>query len=206
MRESNAPSRLRGLDWVTAALAAAVGPHVLHLPAWVTLLLLAVCAWRWTADLRGWRLAPLPAPRRRGAGVDRRDFRHVPHAERHRGRDGLPRADGGREAARDAHFPRPHRHRLHQLVPALRRAAAGTVAVATALAARQRVPHGGRAHARARLFGAGAGTPHRATHAAAVAAGGAARGCCCSCFFRGCPGRSGASIRAARPGRVSTTR
>ncbi len=60
MREPNAPSRLRGLDWVMAALAAAVGPHVPHLPAWVTLLLLAVCAWRWTADLRGWRLAPLP--------------------------------------------------------------------------------------------------------------------------------------------------
>jgi transglutaminase-like putative cysteine protease len=60
VRESNAPSRLRGLDWVLAALAAAVGPHVPHLPAWVTLLLLAVCAWRWTADLRGWRLAPLP--------------------------------------------------------------------------------------------------------------------------------------------------
>ena len=60
MREPNAPSRLRGLDWVLAALAAAVGPHVPNVPAWVTLLLLAVCAWRWTADLRGWRLAPLP--------------------------------------------------------------------------------------------------------------------------------------------------
>ena len=60
MREPNAPSRLRGLDWVLAALAAAVGPHVPNLPAWVTLLLLAVCAWRWTADRRGWRLAPLP--------------------------------------------------------------------------------------------------------------------------------------------------
>ena len=60
MREPNAPSRLRGLDWVLAALAAAVGPHVPNLPAWVTLLLLAVCAWRWTADLRGWQLAPLP--------------------------------------------------------------------------------------------------------------------------------------------------
>ena len=60
MREPNAPSRLRGLDWVLAALAVAVGPHVPNLPAWVTLLLLAVCAWRWTADLRGWRLAPLP--------------------------------------------------------------------------------------------------------------------------------------------------
>jgi protein-glutamine gamma-glutamyltransferase len=60
VREPSAPSRLRGLAWVLAALAAAVGPHVPHLPAWVTLLLLAVCAWRWTADLRGRRLAPLP--------------------------------------------------------------------------------------------------------------------------------------------------
>jgi protein-glutamine gamma-glutamyltransferase len=60
VREQNASPRLRGLDWVMIALAAALGPHLLHLPAWVTLLLLAVCAWRWTADLRGWRLAPLP--------------------------------------------------------------------------------------------------------------------------------------------------
>ena len=60
MRELNASPRLRGLNWVMAALAAAVGPQVPHLPAWVTLLLLAVCAWRWTADLRGWKLAPLP--------------------------------------------------------------------------------------------------------------------------------------------------
>jgi len=60
VREPGVPARIRGLDWVLAALAAAVAPHVPHLPAWVTLLLLAVCAWRWTADLRGWRLAPLP--------------------------------------------------------------------------------------------------------------------------------------------------
>jgi len=60
VREPGAPGRVRGLDWVLVALAAAVAPHVPHLPAWVTLLLLAVCAWRWTADLRGWRLAPMP--------------------------------------------------------------------------------------------------------------------------------------------------
>jgi transglutaminase-like putative cysteine protease len=60
MREQDLPARIRGLDWVLAALAAAAGPHALYMPAWVTLLLLAVCAWRWTTDLRGWRLAPLP--------------------------------------------------------------------------------------------------------------------------------------------------
>ena len=43
-----------------AALAAAVAPQVPHLPAWVTLLLLAIGAWRWAADLRGWKLPPLP--------------------------------------------------------------------------------------------------------------------------------------------------
>jgi transglutaminase-like putative cysteine protease len=58
--ESNTPARIRGLNWVLAALAAAVAPHVAHLPAWVTLLLLAIGAWRWAADLRGWRLAPWP--------------------------------------------------------------------------------------------------------------------------------------------------
>jgi len=56
--EAGFTARIRGLAWVLAALTAAVVPHVLHLPAWVTLLLLAVCAWRWTADLRGWKLPP----------------------------------------------------------------------------------------------------------------------------------------------------
>jgi transglutaminase-like putative cysteine protease len=56
LREAAAP--LHGLGWVIAAMAVAVAPHVTHLPAWVTLLLLAVGAWRWTASLRGW---PLPS-------------------------------------------------------------------------------------------------------------------------------------------------
>jgi len=58
MAEPHNNSRMRGLAWVLAALAAAVAPHVPHMPAWVTLLLLAVGAWRWTADLRGWPLVP----------------------------------------------------------------------------------------------------------------------------------------------------
>ncbi|MDH4105652.1 MAG: DUF3488 and transglutaminase-like domain-containing protein [Gammaproteobacteria bacterium] len=58
MAESAKLSRMRGLDWVLAALGAAVAPHVMHMPAWVTLLLLAVAAWRWTADRRGWPLVP----------------------------------------------------------------------------------------------------------------------------------------------------
>ena len=49
---------VRGLGWVLGALAVAVVPHAPHLPAWVSLLLLAVGAWRWAASLRGWSLAP----------------------------------------------------------------------------------------------------------------------------------------------------
>jgi transglutaminase-like putative cysteine protease len=58
--EARAPLRIRGLTWALAALAAAVAPHLPHLPPWVTLLLLAVVGWRWTADLRGWGLPPTP--------------------------------------------------------------------------------------------------------------------------------------------------
>ena len=58
MPEAASSARVRGLSWVLAALAGAAMPHVLHVPAWVTLLLLAVGAWRWTADLRGWPLPP----------------------------------------------------------------------------------------------------------------------------------------------------
>jgi protein-glutamine gamma-glutamyltransferase len=58
MRNAGHSGRIRGLDWMLAALSAAVAPHVLHLPGWITLLLLAVGAWRWTADLRGWHLPP----------------------------------------------------------------------------------------------------------------------------------------------------
>ncbi len=58
MADTRNPSRIRGLAWVLVALGAAVAPHVMHMPAWVTLLLLAVGAWRWTADLRSWPLVP----------------------------------------------------------------------------------------------------------------------------------------------------
>lgn len=56
--ESSRPAPLRGLDWVLAALGAATAPHVTHMPAWVTLLVLAVGAWRWAVDRRGWPLVP----------------------------------------------------------------------------------------------------------------------------------------------------
>jgi transglutaminase-like putative cysteine protease len=49
---------VHGLGWVLGALAVAVVPHAPHLPAWVSLLLLAVGGWRWAASLRGWPLAP----------------------------------------------------------------------------------------------------------------------------------------------------
>lgn len=49
---------LRGLPWVVAALGAALAPHVPHLPAWTTLLLVAAGAWRWVADRRRWPLPP----------------------------------------------------------------------------------------------------------------------------------------------------
>ena len=45
---------VHGLGWVLGALAVAVAPHLPYLPAWVSLLLLAVGAWRWGAGLRGW--------------------------------------------------------------------------------------------------------------------------------------------------------
>lgn len=37
-------------------LAAALAPHLLHLQVWVTVFVLAICAWRLTAELRNWRL------------------------------------------------------------------------------------------------------------------------------------------------------
>jgi transglutaminase-like putative cysteine protease len=49
---------VHGLGWVLGALAVAVTPHALFLPAWVSLLLLAVGAWRWAASVHGWPLAP----------------------------------------------------------------------------------------------------------------------------------------------------
>ena len=55
---SGQPAALRGLDGVLVALAVAVAAHVTSLPAWITLLLVATGAWRWTADRRGWPLPP----------------------------------------------------------------------------------------------------------------------------------------------------
>jgi transglutaminase-like putative cysteine protease len=51
-------SDLRGLDGVLLALAAAIAAHVTSLPPWVTLLLVAAVAWRWTAYRRSWPLPP----------------------------------------------------------------------------------------------------------------------------------------------------
>ena len=49
---------VRGLPWVLGALTAALAPHVLHLPAWISLLIAAALAWRWTADRHAWPLPP----------------------------------------------------------------------------------------------------------------------------------------------------
>ena len=48
--------RLRRLGWTMAGLVAALTPHLLHLQAWVTGFVLAICAWRMLAELRDWRL------------------------------------------------------------------------------------------------------------------------------------------------------
>ena len=55
---SGQPASLRGLDGVLVALAVAVAAHVTSLPSWITLLLVATGAWRWTAYRRGWPLPP----------------------------------------------------------------------------------------------------------------------------------------------------
>lgn len=49
---------LPGLAWVLLALGMATLPHVPHLPAWVTALLVAAGAWRWLAQTQRWPLAP----------------------------------------------------------------------------------------------------------------------------------------------------
>jgi transglutaminase-like putative cysteine protease len=51
-------TRLRGLDGTLLALAFAASAHLSSLPAWITLLLIAAGAWRWTAYRRGWPLPP----------------------------------------------------------------------------------------------------------------------------------------------------
>lgn len=53
-----APARLRGLAGVLGALAVAAAVHATSLPGWVTLVLVAAIAWRWSADRRGWPLPP----------------------------------------------------------------------------------------------------------------------------------------------------
>ena len=53
---SERPERLRRLGWTMAGLVAALAPHLLHLQAWVTAFVLAICAWRLLAELRDWRL------------------------------------------------------------------------------------------------------------------------------------------------------
>ncbi|HET9693320.1 MAG TPA: DUF3488 and transglutaminase-like domain-containing protein [Steroidobacteraceae bacterium] len=52
-----ATTAVHGLGWVLGALAVAIVPHAQFLPAWISLLLLAVGAWRWTASRGGWPLA-----------------------------------------------------------------------------------------------------------------------------------------------------
>lgn len=49
---------VHGLAAVLLALALAVAPHASYFPAWIVLLLVAVGAWRWSASVRGWPLAP----------------------------------------------------------------------------------------------------------------------------------------------------
>ena len=53
---SDRPDRLRRLGWTMGGLMAALAPHLLHLQAWVTAFVFAICAWRVIAELRDWRL------------------------------------------------------------------------------------------------------------------------------------------------------
>jgi transglutaminase-like putative cysteine protease len=48
----------RRLAWTMAGLVAALGPHLLRLQAWVSVFVLAACAWRLLAERRGWRMPP----------------------------------------------------------------------------------------------------------------------------------------------------
>ena len=171
MADTRNPSRIRGLAWVLVALSAAVAPHVMHMPAWVTLLLLAVGAWRWTADLRGWPLVPTDRATAARRSVGAGDPGHLPHTERDRGRHILSRPDGGGQAARDACRARSHGAALHRVVPAVCGAVARAEPAARAVAPRQRIPDRGCADARARAARTGADAPCRAPDAAVAAAG-----------------------------------
>jgi transglutaminase-like putative cysteine protease len=54
-RAQNGPD---ALAWALGALGAATLAHLLHIPAWVTLMLVATASWRVTAGQRGWPLPP----------------------------------------------------------------------------------------------------------------------------------------------------
>jgi transglutaminase-like putative cysteine protease len=54
-RAQNGPD---ALAWALGALGAATLAHLLHIPAWVALLLVATASWRVTAGQRGWPLPP----------------------------------------------------------------------------------------------------------------------------------------------------
>ncbi|MBT8063106.1 MAG: DUF3488 and transglutaminase-like domain-containing protein, partial [Gammaproteobacteria bacterium] len=54
-RSSDTNTRLR---WALAATLAAMAPHFLHLPLWITLVTLGLVGWRVSASLLGWRLPP----------------------------------------------------------------------------------------------------------------------------------------------------
>jgi transglutaminase-like putative cysteine protease len=53
-----AKDAMRGFGGALAALGLASAAHVASLPGWVVLLLVAVGAWRWIANQRGWPLPP----------------------------------------------------------------------------------------------------------------------------------------------------
>ena len=166
MAESTRTRRIRGLAWVLAAFAVAVAPHVPQLPAWVTLLLIAIGAWRWAADLRGWRLPP-------------RWLRVIVVVAIDVAVLGTYRTFNGIEAGTAFLV-------LMAAVKLLETRAARDLTVlvfiawfllfaallrepgpaAPAVAARQRVPDHGRTHARARVGRTGADAAHRAPAAA----------------------------------------
>ncbi len=52
-----APALQRNIPWLLLALAWIIVPHVEHLPPWITVLCVALGAWRWVAARRG---LPLP--------------------------------------------------------------------------------------------------------------------------------------------------
>jgi hypothetical protein len=53
---SERQERFRRLGWTMVGLMAALGPHLLHLQAWVAGFVLAICAWRLLAERHEWRL------------------------------------------------------------------------------------------------------------------------------------------------------